>query len=159
VGITSESLQKMSDDQRSYYGVGKAFEPTGFLVDAGMEKALALIPKPTDEQLLAAGRAALQYNYSLGVTAWLDPLATDYFLKSYKLLSDRGELLSQVDAFPRVLSKDPAAELASVQKTRQAYKNVPNLHVTGIKIFADGVAEFPSQTANLTKPYKNTGRN
>ena len=36
---------------------------------------------------------------------------------------------------------------------------MPNLHVTGIKIFADGVAEFPSQTANFTKPYKNTGRN
>jgi predicted amidohydrolase YtcJ len=31
--------------------------------------------------------------------------------------------------------------------------------VTGIKIFADGVAEFPSQTAHLTKPYKNTGHN
>jgi len=33
------------------------------------------------------------------------------------------------------------------------------LHVTGIKIFADGVAEYPSQTAHLSKPYKNTGRN
>jgi predicted amidohydrolase YtcJ len=30
--------------------------------------------------------------------------------------------------------------------------------VTGIKIFADGVAEFPSQTAHLSKPYKNSGR-
>jgi predicted amidohydrolase YtcJ len=36
---------------------------------------------------------------------------------------------------------------------------IPNLHVTGIKIFADGVVEKPSQTANLTKPYKNSGRN
>lgn len=158
-GITSDSLKKMTDAQRSYYGVSKEFEPTGFLVDAGMEKVLALIPKPTNEQLLAAGRAALQYNYSLGITAWLDPLATDDVLKSYKLLADHGELGSQIVAFPQVLSKDPAAELARVQKTREAYKNVANLHVTGIKIFADGVAEYPSQTANLTKPYKNTGRN
>ncbi|MGB9085939.1 MAG: amidohydrolase family protein, partial [Terriglobales bacterium] len=45
------------------------------------------------------------------------------------------------------------------QKTRAAYKNVPNLHVTGIKVFADGVAEYPSQTAHLSQPYKNTGRN
>ncbi len=158
-GITSEWLKKMTDDQRSYYGVGKGFEPTGFLVDAGMEKVLALVPKLTDEQLLSAGRAALQYNYSLGITAWLDPLAEDRVLKSYKLLADHGELLSQVDAFPRVFAKDPAAELAGVQKTRETYKNVPNLHVTGIKIFADGVAEYPSQTANLSKPYKNSGRN
>src|ERR1019366_6874918 len=48
---------------------------------------------------------------------------------------------------------------AAVQKTRAVYKNVPNLHLSGIKIFADGVAEYPSQTAHLSKPYKNTGRN
>jgi hypothetical protein len=75
------------------------------------------------------------------------------------MLADRGELTSEVVAFPRVLAKDPAAELAGVQKTREAYKNVANLHVTGIKVFADGVVEYPSQTAHLSKPYKNTGRN
>ncbi|MGC2272160.1 MAG: amidohydrolase family protein, partial [Candidatus Sulfotelmatobacter sp.] len=69
------------------------------------------------------------------------------------------ELNSEVVAFLRVFAKDPAAELAGVQKTREAYKNVRNLHVTGIKVFADGVVEYPSQTANLTKPYRNTGRN
>jgi len=158
-GINGEALKKMTDDQRSYYGVGKDFEPTGFLVDAGMKKVLMLIPKLTDEHLLAAGRAALKYNYSLGITAWLDPLAADNVLKSYKMLADHGELVSHVDAFPQVFAKDPAAELASVKRTRETYKNVPNLHITGIKLFADGVAEYPSQTANLTKPYKNTGRN
>ena len=75
------------------------------------------------------------------------------------MLADHGELTSQVVAFPQVLAKDPAAELAAVQKTREAYSNVGNLHVTGIKIFADGVAEFPSQTAHFTKPYKNSGHN
>jgi predicted amidohydrolase YtcJ len=157
-GITAEFIKKLSPDERSYYGVDKDGEPNGFLVDAGEEKVDALLPAFSDEQLLAAGRAALEYNYSLGITAWLDPLASDYVLRAYKLLADRGELTSQVVAFPRVLAKDPAAELAAVQKTREEYKNVPNLHVTGIKVFADGVVEFPSQTANLTKPYKNTGR-
>jgi predicted amidohydrolase YtcJ len=157
-GITAEFIKKLSPDERSYYGVDKDGEPNGFLVDAGEEKVDALLPAFSDEQLLAAGRAALEYNYSLGITAWLDPLAADYVLRAYKLLADRGELTSQVVAFPRVLAKDPLAELAAVQKTREEYKNVPNLHVTGIKVFADGVVEFPSQTANLTKPYKNTGR-
>jgi hypothetical protein len=95
----------------------------------------------------------------LGITAWLDPLANEDVLKSYKLLADHGELLSEVDAFPRVYAKDPAKELAEVQKDRETYKGTPHLHITGIKIFADGVVEYPSQTANLTKPYKNTGRN
>ena len=158
-GITADFLKKLSVGERSYYGVDKDTQPNGFLVDAGTEKIEPLLPPPTDADLLAAGRAALEYNYSLGITAWLDPLASDYVLRAYKMLADRGELASEVVAFPRVLVNDPAAELAEVQKTREVYKNVPHLHVTGIKVFADGVAEYPSQTAHLSKPYKNTGRN
>ena len=158
-GITSEYLKKVSEGERSYYGVGNDFEPSGFVVDAGMEKIGRLLPKATDDRLLASGRAALQYNYSLGITSWLDPLANEDVLKAYKLLADHGELISEVVAFPQVFAKDPGAELAEVQRTREAYKNIHNLYITGIKLFADGVVEYPSQTANLTKPYKNTGRN
>jgi len=157
-GISADYLKKLTADERSYYGAGKDFTPNGFLVDAGMDKVTPMLPKPTEERLLAAGRAALQYNYQLGITAWLDPLADDDVLKTYKLLSEHGELHSIVDAFPRVYAKDPAAELAGVQKIRETYGKIPNLYVSGIKIFADGVVEFPSQTAHLTKPYKNTGR-
>jgi predicted amidohydrolase YtcJ len=158
-GITSDYLQKLPEAQRSYYGFSKGLEPNGFLVDKGMDRVLPLLPSPTDERLLAAARAALQYNYSLGITAWLDPLGSDDVLKAHKLLADRGELRSEVDAFPQVFAKDPVAELVALQRTREQYKGVPHLHVSGLKVFADGVVEYPSQTANLTKPYKNTGRN
>ncbi len=157
-GITADFLKKLSVEERGYYGIDKDGRPNGFLVDAGMEKIEPLLPAFSADKLLAAGRAALQYEYGLGITAWLDPLASDYVLRAYKMLADRGELTSEVVAFPQVFAKDPAAELAGVQKTREAYKNVPHLHVTGIKVFADGVVEFPSQTAHLSKPYKNTGR-
>ncbi len=167
-GITADFVKNLSVAERSYYGIDKAnndsdnnrvMQPNGFLVDAGLDQIKPLLPKPTPDRLLAAARAALQYNYSLGITAWLDPLATDDVLHAYKLLADRGELISQVAAFPQVLAKDPAVELAAVQKTRERYKNVPNLYVSGIKVFADGVVEYPSQTAHLSKPYRNTGRN
>src|SRR5205807_242613 len=120
-------LKKLSAGERSYYGMDKDMQPNGFLVDAGVEKIEPLLPPPSAEKLLAAGRAALAYNYGLGITAWLDPLATDYVLRAYKMLAEQGELNSVVVAFPQVLSKDPAAELAAVQKTQEAYKNVPNL--------------------------------
>jgi len=158
-GITADFLETLSAQQRSYYGIDKDLQPNGFLVDAGTEKIETLLPPPTPERLLAAGRAALQYNYSLGITAWLDPLAADYVLEAYKLLADRGELISQVVAFPQLFAKDPEAELAKVQQIRRDYADVPNLHVAGIKVFADGVVEYPSQTAHLSKPYRNTGRN
>jgi predicted amidohydrolase YtcJ len=158
-GITADFLKKLSPGERSYYGVDKDMQPTGFLVDAGTERIDPLMPQPTTDELLAAGRAALHYNYSLGITAWLEPSAPESALRTYKMLADHGELTSEVVGFPKVLAKDPQAELAFVRKTRETYKNIPNLHITGIKIFADGVAEFPSQTAHLTKPYRNSGRN
>ena len=157
-GITADFLKKLSAGERSYYGVNQDTQPNGFLVDAGVEKVEPLLPEPSADRLLAAGRAAAEYNYSLGITAWLDPLASDSVLRAYKMLADRGELTSEVVAFPQVFAKDPAAELAAVQRTRSAYKDVPHLHVTGIKVFADGVVEYPSQTAHLSKPYKNSGR-
>jgi predicted amidohydrolase YtcJ len=58
-----------------------------------------------------------------------------------------------------VFAKDPTTELAGIHKIQEQYSGVPNLHVSGIKVFADGVAEYPSQTANMTQPYKNSGRN
>ncbi len=158
-GITTEFLKTLTQQQRQYYGVNKNGQPNGFLVDQGTEKVEPLLPKYTREQLHAAGKAALQYEYSLGITAWLDPLAADYVLQAYKMLADDGDLNSEVVALPQVYSKDPEAELAQVQKTRKEYEDVRHLHITGVKVFADGVVEVPSQTAYLSKPYTNTGRN
>ncbi len=158
-GITAAYLKGLSKTEQGYYGFDKDFAPNGFLVDAGKEKVDALLPQPDDARLLAAGRALLKYDYSLGITAWLDPLAMPYVLKTYKLLIDHGELSSEVVAFPQVFAKDPEAELAGIHKIQEEYAGISNLHVTGIKVFADGVAEYPSQTANLTQPYKNSGRN
>ncbi len=157
-GIKESLLSNLSPDARAYYGTENGTHPTGFLVDAGLSRIEPLLPPHSQDDLLASGRAALQYNYSLGITAWLDPLASANVLTAYKLLAEHGELNSEIVAFPQVLAKDPSGELATVKETQEKYKNVPHLHVTGIKIFADGVAEFPSQTAHFSKPYKNSGR-
>src|SRR5260370_17573473 len=108
--ISKDFLKKLSAGERRYYGAGKDFDPNGFVVDAGMDKIMPLLPKPTDERLLAAARAALQYNYSLGITAWLDPLADEDVLKAYRLLADRGELLPPGASIPPGFAKDPRAE-------------------------------------------------
>ena len=69
-------------------------------------------------KVLAAGRAALQYNYSLGITAWLDPLAVLMFCGAYKMLADHKELTSQIAAFPRGAGeKTHRPNSATVQKT------------------------------------------
>jgi len=157
-GITKDFIQQLTPSERAYYGVGANYEPNGFLVDVGLQKVQKVLPALTKEQLLAAGEAALRYIHSLGITSWLDPLADESVLEAYRQLSERGELTAHVAALIQVFAKDPSAELANVQKLRQEFKNVRNLTIPGVKIFADGVAEYPSQTAAMTKPYRNTGR-
>jgi predicted amidohydrolase YtcJ len=158
-GVTKEFISHLSDLERSYFGVGRDLEPNGFAVDAGLNKVQAILPEPTKQQYLEAGRAAVQYLHSMGITAWLDAVVTESSLSAYKSLAERGELTAHVAAFPVVNPRnDPAQELAAFQKLRASFAGVPDLAMPGIKVFADGVVEFPSQTAALTRPYRNTGK-
>jgi predicted amidohydrolase YtcJ len=97
--------------------------------------------------------------HSLGITAWLDAAAREPILSTYKHLAANGELTAHVAAFwvvdPR---NEPAKELETAKKIRRRYEAPPNFTIPGIKVFADGVLEYPSQTAALTKPYRNTSR-
>ena len=158
-GVTKDFLSHLSPAERAYYGIDPSGNPNGFTVDVGREKIEAVIPEPSPEQYLEGGRAAVKYMHSLGITAWLDAMADAPVLSTYKSLAERGELTVHVAAFPKVNPlNDPAKELEAVQKIRQEYANIPNLTIPGIKVFADGVLEYPSQTAAMTKPYRNTGK-
>jgi predicted amidohydrolase YtcJ len=142
-GVTKEFVSKLSAGERAYYGVGPDLQPNGFNVDTGLAKLMSVVPEPTKEQWLEGGRAAIQYLHSMGITAWLDPLADADVLSTYRSLAERGELtVSMVAAFPQVNPRnDPLQELATVQKLRKEFQGVPHLTVPGFKIFADGVVE------------------
>ncbi len=158
-GVTKDLLSHLSQSERAYYGIDPTGNPNGFAVDAGREKIEAVIPEPSQERYLEGGRAAVHYLHSLGITAWLDAAAEPPFLSTYRSLAQRGELTSHVVALPVVNPRnDPAKELEAVQKIRREYANLPNLTLPGIKVFADGVMEYPSQTAAMTKPYRNMGK-
>ena len=158
-GVTRDFVGHLSEDQRKYYGLGPDLEPNGFAVDAGLAKIQAMLPKPSRQELLVAGRSAVRYLNSLGITAWLDPLVDESILTAYRDLSQRGELTAHVAAFPEVKAKTDADPLIEVQALRKEFKDIPNLAVSGVKIFADGVVEYPSQSAVMSSPYKNTGKN
>ncbi len=157
--ITKDFLAHLPEPDRKYYGADKDLEPNGFVVDAGERRVQQHLPPPTNDQLLEAGRAALRYNHGLGITSWLDPIVDESSLSTYRYLAEHGELTAHVAGFVQVYARKPAEELANAQKLRQQFKGVPNLTVPGVKIFADGVVEFPSQTATLSKPYRNSGKN
>ena len=160
-GINKQLISGLDATGKGYYGYSPDFEPNGFLVDAGVDKVNLVIPKPSDEKMLEAGRAAVEYMHGLGITAWLDPATTEAMLKSYRRLSEGGELNSHVGALPVIEFKKghPDQQLAKAVAWRDEFKSVPDVKVIGIKVFADGVVENPSHTAVLSKPYQPSGSN
>jgi predicted amidohydrolase YtcJ len=147
--------------ERGYYGVGPDSEPNGFLVDAGKDRVDAVVAAPSSEQMLTAGQAAVRYLHAQGITAWLDPAASEAILATYQKLAERGELKSHVAALPVIdfTQGHPEQQLATVVAWRRRFNTVPGARIIGIKVFADGVLEYPSQTAALSKPYRNSGSN
>ncbi len=160
-GVNKGFIRSLDAVGRGYYGYSEDFEPNGFLVDAGVDKVNQVVPKPNDERMLAAARAAVEHMHSLGITAWLDPAASDPILNAYRALADNGQLKSHVAALPVIEFKKghPDQQLSKALDWREKLKNLPDFKVVGIKVFADGVLEYPSQTAFLSKPYRTSGKN
>lgn len=170
-GITERFIRSLKPGDRQYYGFDAEFRPNGFVVDAGKNKLDASLPAFSAEFMLKASRAAVRYLNGFGITGWLDAMASGSvggsipasvkepgYLPVYRELGSRGELTAHVAAYAVVQPDLGTPQIEVVEALRAKFKDVPNLTIPGLKVFADGVAEFPSQTAALTKPYTNTGR-
>ena len=169
-GLDADFIRKLPAEKQRYFGFDGAYASNGFVVDFGKGILDRSLPKPSADLLLAAGTAGVQYMNSLGITGWLDAGATEFvsgtpltpdntgLLPVYRALSQKGVLTAHVAAYPVVTSGAGLSQIAAVEKLRREFRDVPNLTVPGLKIFADGVVEFPSQTAALLKPYVNSGK-
>ena len=66
-------------------------------------------------------------------------------------------------ALPPVQFPPPAVKadfdpFIGFEELRKEFAGVTNLTLPGLKVFADGVAEFPSQTAAMSSPYRNSDK-
>lgn len=171
-GIDTARVKALQGEAQATIGHHPDNSPNGFVADAGLSALTSQLPPPSFEQLLDAGRAARDLNLSLGITALMDPAAnatpgdalfamhptaqTVGVLPVYKALSQQGELNLRVAALMVANPKSRPADLEVLDQVRGQFLGVENLSLPGIKIFADGVAEFPAQTASLLTPYKNS---
>ncbi|MFT3956721.1 MAG: amidohydrolase [Piscinibacter sp.] len=128
--------------------------PTGFLKDSAIELAEAAIPAPTLAQRVAKERIALAQHNALGITSFQDALATPEVLDVYAALEAGNELSARVRATLASSVVDDEAEYARLKAVRATYASGhPRLRADAVKVFADGVIEYPTQTAALLKPY------
>ncbi|MEO5565693.1 MAG: amidohydrolase [Luteimonas sp.] len=121
-------------------------EPTGVLKDAAMNAVYAVIPAPSQDEIITALRAAMRYGNENGVTSVQDMSAGPDVLRAYQQLLDRGELSV------RVYGLQPLAQwkrLAAVG-IRAGLGN-DMLRIGGLKGFADG--SLGSTTALFFDPY------
>ncbi|HEX5152417.1 MAG TPA: amidohydrolase [Parafilimonas sp.] len=159
-GVTKDYIAS-SAAVRNYYGFNKDFVPNGFFADSAFDKINAVLPDfKTDWEL--AGVKAMEYNNSLGITALLDPAAgnigneNNKILNAYQNLVQRNELTAHVAAAVVAnADTDAMAQVHALHLLQQQYKGIKDLNIIGFKIFADGVAEYPTQTAAFSKPYIN----
>ncbi|MGF6690596.1 putative amidohydrolase YtcJ [Metapseudomonas resinovorans] len=171
-GIDAKLVASLPEAERGTLGVSKDGQPNGFAVDAGWDRLAAVIPAASADELLRAGESAVKFNNSQGITAWMDPAAnaapgeavfalkptekTVGVLPVYKALASKGELNAHVAALLVANPKSRPADLETLDKVRQQFQGIPNLSLPGIKVFADGVLEYPAQSAALIDPYNNS---
>ncbi|WP_194791315.1 amidohydrolase [Pseudomonas sp. UFMG81] len=167
-GVDAAKIAALPSEARNTIGQHPDGSPNGFLVDAGLYPVTDLLPALSQDTLVSAGRMALDYYKQLGITGWMDPLANELpgadvnnrslgVLPVYKALAENGELNAHVAALLMADAKARPADLDELDKVRQQFLGLPNLTLPGIKVFADGVAEAPAQSAALLEPYRNTG--
>ncbi|MBN3862113.1 amidohydrolase [Pseudomonas frederiksbergensis] len=171
-GIDATLLENLPAAERDTIGKLADGSPNGFLVDAGWDRVALKMPAPSAADMLRAAQTAVRYNNSLGITAWMDPAAnaapgepvfaltptekTVGVLPVYKALSQSGGMSAHVAALLVANPKSLPADLDTLDKVRQQFQGIPNLTLPGIKIFADGVIEYPAQSAAMIDPYTNS---
>ncbi|AIS12405.1 amidohydrolase [Pseudomonas chlororaphis subsp. aurantiaca] len=171
-GIDAALLKNLPQAERDTIGQLADGRPNGFLVDAGWDRVAAKMPVPGSAALLNAAQSAVRYNNSLGITAWMDPAAnaapgeavfalkptaqTVGVLPAYKALAESGGMSAHVAALLVANPKSRPADLNVLEQVRQQFQGIPNLTLPGVKIFADGVIEYPAQSAAMIDPYSNS---
>jgi len=130
--------------------------PTGTLRDTAAEIALGAKPAPSLE--FEAGQLARAFDAmrAVGITSVQDADADDHDLQLYRRLYDTRRLNMRVRATfgLKDTHRSAAVLIGEAIKFRAKWAiDSEHLRADAVKIFADGVIEYPSQTAALLEPY------
>ncbi|PSS58654.1 amidohydrolase [Pseudomonas sp. BBP2017] len=173
--IDAVLVKGMSEQDRGYVGHDADFTPNGYFSESQWDQVRSQIPAASEEVMLKAAREAVRINNQYGVTAWMDAAANagsgdslfDFkatgqsygVLPLYRTLAEQGELNAHVAALMIANPKSRPADLEVLASVMKKFEDVPNLSFPGIKVFVDGVLEYPGQTAAVLSPYKNSQKN
>ncbi|MGB2838820.1 MAG: amidohydrolase [Actinomycetes bacterium] len=131
-------------------------EPTGVLKDSATGLVTQYIPETSPDQMYDSFAWAFAQMAAGGITSIFDAWVEPWQLGFYAALAENGQLLQRTHPALLVSTRKvakPEDVLAKVKRLAKRYKDVPNLHFGQVKVFMDGVIEYPAQTAALLRPY------
>lgn len=130
--------------------------PTGLLKDSAQDLVRKVIPPPGEEELRAARARAMAQMGANGITTFMDAAASARSVDGYAELTDAGLLGQRVLTayeIPTDLFGDPKGALEAARKAARRVPPRSRIRMHTVKVFVDGVAEYPSQTAAMLRPY------
>jgi predicted amidohydrolase YtcJ len=129
---------------------------TGTLRDTAAEIVLRAEPRPSLSFETDQLDKAFDGMRALGITSVQDADDDDHFLQLYKRLYDSHRLNMRVRATLGLKRTDRPADslIGAAVRFRSKWAIDPELlRADAVKLFADGVIEYPAQTAALLEPY------
>ena len=127
-------------------------DATGFLVDGATDLALSKMDKPTPAQRLDALRKILPLLHGAGITSYLEANTDEPTVDAYAALAKLHQLTARVTVAFETSDENTPEEFKRLEDLRARLTD-PLFRADFIKLFADGVLEFPTQTAALLEPY------
>lgn len=127
--------------------------PTGFLKDAAQSLVDGIITPLSMDDRVALTRQALDLARSHGITSVQDAWASEDVLDVYDRMESTGVLDMRVRATLMSDIVDDDAEYQRLLGLRARFAGHALVRADAVKIFSDGVIEYPTQTAAMTQPY------
>jgi predicted amidohydrolase YtcJ len=131
-------------------------EPSGTMRDSATDLVVAHLPQPDVGANADRTARVFAQMHAVGITAVQDARVNPRIIATYKKLYDTHRLDMRVRGCFHLadLSRPADALIADAIKFRAEWAIDPALlRADCVKIFADGVIEYPSQTAALLAPY------
>ena len=137
-----------------------AGKPTGTLRDSAANGIWAVKPAASLEHEASLLEEAFDAMRATGITSVQDAAVDDHLMQIYKRLYDTHRLKIRVRGSFSLekLHESAEAQIERAIRFRAKWAIDPDfLRADAVKIFADGVIEFPTQTASLLEPYLDAG--
>jgi predicted amidohydrolase YtcJ len=112
------------------------------------------LEKPGPEQRERLLSRALRDLAAAGITTFMEANADAETVATYVALASKQQLPARVTFALESTGESTDEEFARLKGLRELARSQPQLRADIIKLFADGIIEYPTQTAALLEPYR-----